>query len=104
MLSGRPVVRASELRDVERLLVTIYHQWYIGHVALVEPIACNPALCRPATKMAGAVPQSVGELLCLATGAMLQAAKCGADVRHCRVFWPSRSVVTSHRMFDILVD
>src|SRR5947209_7007101 len=60
VLGRRTVMRASELGDVERVVVAIDDEWHVGHIALVESIACDAALCGPAAEVASAIAEPVG--------------------------------------------
>ena len=81
MLRRRAIVRPGKLGDVQRILITIDHQRHVGHIALVQSKARNPALRRPAAKMSRPISQSIRKLLRLPRRALLQAAKRGSPSR-----------------------
>ena len=80
VLRRRAVVRPRELGDVQRIFVAIDDQRHVGHVALVQPIARDAALRRPAAKVPRPVPQSIRKLLGLPRRILLQSAKRRAHI------------------------
>ena len=86
VLRRRAIVRPSELGEVQRVFVAIDHQRHIGHIALVQPVAGDAALRRPAAKVACAVPQSIGKLFGLPL-------RTGQQTRRTRGRLPALSVM-----------
>ena len=87
MLGRRAVVGPVELGDVQRVFVAIDHQRHFGDVALVDAVAGDAALRRPAAQVAGELAQAVGEFVGLPRRFVAQAAEgwaLGTEWRGCR--------------------
>ena len=78
MLSRRAIVRPGKFGKMQRVFVAIDHQRHIRHIALVQPVAGDAALRRPAAKVACAIPQPIGKLFGLPLG-LLPAARRTRD-------------------------
>ena len=94
VLGRRVVVRPLILGQVQAILITIDHQRHLGNVAIVEPIAGDAQLRRPAAEVPGAFAQPAAKDIRLFEGLLRQAAKCrpGDDFADRRRGWGSAIV------------